>query len=187
MKLMLLLTLLTVSFSGLAQTFFPIKEQGFEIRHENALEHLEQLLLSPAEVLQIFEPSGGTITNRKVTGNQITFTATKKIAFISKSVFVKGTLDSEFSKEICQNGELGFKATFDLAGSDGIVYDSIDGLIAEMCLKEVNPSLVKGRVAGRLIKGRDYSRMLGGSIREVIEAQVPAFIRALDNGVKKRQ
>jgi hypothetical protein len=54
-------------------------------------------------------------------------------------------------------------------------------------LKEVNPSLVKGRVAGRLIKGRDYSRMLGGSIREVIEAQVPAFIRALDNGVKKRQ
>ena len=74
-----------------------------------------------------------------------------------------------------------------MAGSDGIVYDSIDGLIAEVCLKEVNPSLVKGRVAGRLIKGRDYSRMLGGSIREVIEAQVPAFIRALDNGVKKRQ
>ena len=187
MKYLAIFTLLMISFSSFAVTHFPIKEQSFEIRGENALEHLEQLLLSPAEVLEIFEPQGGTISNRKVTGNQITFTATKKIAFISKSVFVKGTLDSEFSSENCLNGEVGFKATFDLAGSDGIVYDSIDGLIAEVCLKEVNPSFVKGRVSGRLIKGNDYSRMLGGSIREVIEAQVPAFIRALDSGVKKRQ
>lgn len=187
MKLMLLSALLMVSFSGFAQTHFPIKERSFEIHGKNALDHLEQLLLSPAEILDIFEPEGAAISNRKVIGNQITFTATKKIAFISKSVFVKGTLDSEFSNGICPTGEVGYQATFDLAGSDGIVYDSIDGLIAEVCLKEIKNSLVKGRLSGRLIKGNDYSRMLGGSIREVIEAQVPAFIRALHSGVKKRQ
>lgn len=187
MKLWAFLSLITFSFASLAQTHFPIKEQSFEIRGSDALHHLEQLLLSPVEVLEIFEPQGGAITNRKVIGNQITFTATKKIAFISKSVFVKGTLDSEFSKDICPTGEVGFKTTFDLAGSDGIVYDSIDGLVAEVCLKEINSSFVRGRLSGHLIKGNNYSRMLGGSIREVIEAQIPAFIRAMESGVRKRQ
>jgi hypothetical protein len=187
MKCLVIFSLLIFSYASFAATHFPIKEKNFEIRGADALQHLEQLLLSPSEVLNIFEPEGGEISNRQVTGNQITFTATKKVAFISKSVFVKGTLDSEFSDEICHDGEIGFKATFDLAGSDDLVFDSIDGLIAEVCLKEMNKSFVKGRVSGRLIKGHNYSRMLGGSIREVIAEQVPAFIRALEMGVKKRR
>jgi len=179
--------LILTSFSALARQYVPIEARTFEIRGTDALLHLEDSIQSPGEILEIFQPAGGEISRRVVRGNEISFVATKRILFLSKSVRVHGILDSQIRPDICPSGEVGHQAIFDLSNSDAILSDSYSVLETNICLKELTPTVVRGRVMGRLYLGNNYSRTLGPSIRDVVEAQVPAFIKALESSVQKRQ
>jgi hypothetical protein len=68
---------------------------------------LDDILKYPEGVLKRFKPEGATITNKRVSQNRISFNATKTIMFISKTVMVQGTLDSNENNRGCAANESG--------------------------------------------------------------------------------
>jgi hypothetical protein len=151
----------------------------------NPLSKLEQVLLYPENLLKRFEPMGATITNKRVSQNVISFTATKTKLFISKSVYVNGIFESSENKKSCLSGEVGFNLRMHFETSDSLVTDNVEELQAILCLKgESSSSQLNGTVRSKIVLGKNYSSLLGPKIVGLIQEQVNPLIYAITEELK---
>ena len=183
MILLFILTIFTTStFAGKSIDLAPI---SFQISSDNILSKLEKTLLYPENLLKRFEPVGASITNKRVSQNVISFTATKTKLFISKSVYVNGIFESSENKKSCSNGEVGFSLRMHLETSDVLVTDNVVELQAILCLKGENLSQkLNGTVRSKIVLGKNYSMILGAKIVDLIKEQVNPLIYALTEEIK---
>jgi hypothetical protein len=186
MKKLFLLSLLFCC-NLFAQDFFPIPATSFTIKSTNVEEKFNQTLTYPENLLKRFNPEGAVISNKTVSGNTIQFKATKTIAIITKSVKVVGVLDSSELKKGCAANEKGYLLTLNLDGSDREVIENIDRLEAAVCADFSNSSQMNAKVTGKIVKGSNFTMLIGGVVKGVIEAQVNPLIKALTNEIKSMQ
>lgn len=155
-----------------------------QVSTNNALSKIEQTLLYPENLLKRFEPVGATITNKRVSQNVISFTATKTKLFISKSVYVNGIFEASENKKSCPNGEFGFNLRMHFETSDALVTDNVEELQAILCLKGESSSQLNGNVRSKIVLGKNYSSLLGPKIVGLIQEQVNPLINAITEEIK---
>ena len=181
---MLLPLALLISFQSYAEEFFPIPASKFQIKSDRVEEKLEMTLKYPEKLLKRFQPQGAKISEKSVSGSNIRFKATKTVAFISKTVSVNGVLDTIEDNRGCAAREQGYTVTLTLDGSDAIVSDNIDRLEAKLCTTYPCPSMMNATVSGKIVKGPNYSNLVGGVAKDIIEAQMVPLIKALNEEIQ---
>lgn len=188
-KQILFLSLLVLSTLPMARAeeFFVVPEKKFSLVAENVEGKIEDLLQNPEPVLKRFRPAGAKITEKNVSGNRINFKANKTVMFITKTVYVNGVLDVVSDNLGCLKNQKGYLATFDLLGSDGLVYDNIDRIEARACITIKNGKNADISVKAKLFKAANYSSTLGGIVKGLIEAQVDPLFLALTEEVRARK
>jgi hypothetical protein len=186
MKKLLALTML-ISLNSYAEDFFPIPVSKFQIKSDRVEEKLETTLKYPEKLLKRFQPQGAKISDKQVSNNTIRFKATKSVALFTKTVNVNGVLDSEEDNKGCKANEQGYNIVLNLDGSDGLVSDNIDRLEAKLCATYPGPSAMNATVSGKIIKGNNYSSLVGGVAKDIIQAQVAPLIKALTEEIQSMQ
>lgn len=188
MKKTIFMALLMVTVTNVFadSDFFTVTPVKFQINATDAKDKLDDILKYPEGVLKRFKPEGATITNKRVSQNRISFNATKTIMFISKTVMVQGTLDSNENNRGCAANESGYDVKLELDGSDAIVLDNIDRLEIKLCVKDNNNS-ISGVVKPFIYKGRDYSSTTGSIAKGIIEAQVNPLLKALNDEIASKK
>ncbi len=156
----------------------------FEWNATSVLDKFTDTLKYPEGILNRYEPVGAVITNKKVSSNSISFTATKTKLLISKSIQLNGILTSEVSKKSCSVGQVGYFLKMRFDGSDSLVTDNIEELKAVICLSPLSPDKVKGRIQSQIILGKNYSSLLGPKIVSLVKDQVPQILLALTEEIK---
>jgi hypothetical protein len=181
-----LAALLLVSFNLMAQDYSPIPRRNFQIRTTGVEEKLQRAFTYPEGILKRFQPqgAGATISNKRVSRNTIQFEATKRIAFLSKTVFVQAQLDAEQDNRGCGPQEKGYSLRMSFDGSDSVVNDNVDRLESKICTKLGPNSTLSGYVQGKIFKGYSPSMLLEGLAAEMIVAQVDALLKAIVDEVQ---
>jgi hypothetical protein len=169
-----------------AEDFFTVPSIQFNAKATNAMSKLEDTLKYPESLLKRYKPAGATISNKRVSGNNITFNATKSFAFISKTVVVHGVLDSIEDGGSCAKGETGFNITFNFDGSDALVTENIDRIEAKICAKEAN-NQVSGLIKSKIYIGTNYSSTFGPIAKGIIEAQINPLATALTEEIQVKK
>lgn len=172
------------SQQAIAEESFPIPTTKFQIKSAGVEEKLEMSLKYPEKLLKRFVPEGAKISNKRVSGNTISFNATKTVAFISKTVAVNGVLDTNFDNRGCAANEQGYTIILNLDGSDAIVSENIDRLEAKLCTSYPNAALMNASINGKIVKGNMYSNLVGGVAKDIISAQVNPLIKALTEEIQ---
>ncbi len=183
MKTIYFLTLLLFVFGTSAAEVFTIKPFAISIQAPNVMKKIEVAIENPEGVLRRYTPVGGKIKNKEVSRNQVSFDMTKKVLILNTTFSVKITIDIKANDKICPNDQTGYVYAADLAGSDGIVYDNIDSLKFQICIKPVSSTEVTANVSGVLVKGRGYTEPVGSIAKNTIEDQVDPFVEAIKEEV----
>jgi hypothetical protein len=183
MKTIVLIFISLFSFYSLADDFFPVTSIIFEIATPHPLEKLEMTLKYPEGLLQKFKPEGAKVTKKNVSINNVSFNATKSYLLVSQTIFVTGAFDSNESSAGCLKSEKGFDINFTFEGSDSLVENNIDRIEVKLCVKEINQNLISGSVKGKIVKGKNYSSIIGPFVKGIIEAQINPLLKALHDDV----
>jgi hypothetical protein len=170
----------TLAFANEELNLSPV---NFQINAEDALVKFEQILLNPENFLLRFRPVGAQISNKKVSQNVISFIATKKILFISKSVYVNGILDNSTDKVSCENNDLGYSLNMRFDSSDHLVTDNVEELQARICVHPISNSKFKATVLPKIILGNHYSKPLGPFAVNLIKDQIAPLLKALSEEI----
>lgn len=184
-KTLLLLTLIPF-FQLQAAATFPVPTVNFEVRSERALEKLREVSLNPKEFLINFNPEGATISGKRIYQNKVEFYATKKVLIISKTVFIKGTIEVEENDSLCPGATRGFLGTLDFAGSDELVTDNFDKMELVICATEKQSNHVVTSVKGKILIGNNYNSVIGAIAREIINQQVNPLVKAIKLTIAKK-
>lgn len=174
MKLFLLLLVLSPSvFANVALS--PI---NFQVSASNALSKFDQAVHNPEGLLRRYRPAGVKISRKSVAGNEISFTATKTVLVISKSVYVHGILETRDTGRGCYNLRMHFEA------SDALVTNNVEEMQATICVREESDSKLSGVVRAQIVTGPRYSRTLGPMAINLIKDQVQPILSALTEEMK---
>ncbi len=184
MNIILLFLVLLLSSSAFAQRSVSLSPIRIEISAENVLSKFEEAVLNPEDVLRRYRPSGFKVTNKRVARNEISFTATKTVLFVTKSLYVHGLLDSSETRSGCSRGEKGYNLNMRFDSSDHLVTDNVDELQALVCLSEESDSKISGQIHSQIILGSKYSKPLGPFAVSLIKDQVSPLISALTEEIK---
>ncbi len=152
---------------------------SFEIKSENVFEKIQEVALNPELFLSNYNPAGAKVRGKKVNNAEIQFYATKTVLFITQTVFIKGTVSSEESDNLCSKNEKGYLATMDFSGSDGVIYDNFEKIEVAICATEKSSNLLTASVKGRIFKGNNYNSITGAFVKEMINQQVKPLIEAI--------
>ena len=167
-----------------AEEFFTVAPIKFQIESAQVDERLEQTLKYPEGLLGRFKAEGAKMTDKKVSNNSMSFFATKKVLFISKTVFVNGVLDVSEDLKSCDKNQTGHRVVLNLDGSDELVTDNVDRLEAVICTQTLNGKKLTGTVKGKIYKGQNYSSMMGPVAKGIIEDQLNPILKALTEEVQ---
>lgn len=164
------------AFADQSVTLSPIV---LEVNAADVSSKLEQTLLFPERMLMRYQPVGAKISNKRVLKNEIEFTATKKVLFLSKSVHVGGILESRVDLQACKSEDLGYSLKMRLDSSDAVVSDNVEELEATICLNLKSDSSLIGEVRPKVILGKKYSKTFGPIAVKLIKEQVSPLLTAL--------
>jgi hypothetical protein len=167
--------------------YFAIAPINFTLNTPNAHEKLLNTIRNPEGLLKKYKPEGAILTKKSVSHNEIKFYATKKIAFISKTVLVRGIVDSEENVSGCKSNETAYKLKLSLEGSDGIVVDNIDRMEGILCTYDKSKTIITGTMYPKIYKGQDYTNTIGSIAEGIIEAQINPIIKALAEDVQSQK
>lgn len=167
-----------------AEDFFTVAPIKFQIESSNVVERLEQTLKYPEGLLGRFKAEGAKMSEKKVSNNSMSFLATKKVLFISKTVLVNGVLDVSEDLKSCDKNHTGHKLVLNLDGSDDLVTDNVDRLEAVICTQSLNGKKLTGSIKGRIYKGHNYSSLVGPVAKGIIEDQLNPLLKALTEEVQ---
>lgn len=179
MKTITTLLLLMVTPSVFANQSIMLTPISIHINAEDALLKLEQTILYPEALLNRYGPVGAKISNKHVSQNVISFTATKAKFLFSKSVFVKGVLATNADSGSCAKGIVGYKLNMNFDFSDDLVKNNVEELQAIICVHAETQSKLTGIVSAKIVIGDRYSSMLGPKAVNLIKAQVSPLLQAL--------
>ena len=182
-KMMIFLMLLVAPsvFANQSVTLLPI---SLEVSADDVLAKFEQTILSPEAMLTRFRPVGAIISHKRVSQNVINFVATKKVLFISKSVYVNGVLESSEDKGACSKEDVGYSLKMHFDSSDALVTNNVEELEAIICLHSKSATKLIGIVRSRIILGNNYSKTLGPIAINLIKEQVSPLLNALTEEIK---
>ena len=187
-KFLLLSALAVLSSSSFAgEGFLVLPSSSFEIKSENALQKLDDVVRAPELILRRFNPRGAKIKNKQVSQSQIQFLATKTYLMISKTVFVHGVLDLDNSNSCRSKKQMGYLASMDFAGSSGLLTDNIEKLEVLICVTEVANNDLNVVVNPKMIKGNNYSDLIGGVVKSLLTDQVNPLIDAIREEMASRK
>lgn len=157
---------------------------NFEIKTQRGLEKIENVLLSPENLLKIFRPAGALVTNYSVSQGQFQFKAKKTVFLITKTVFVHAVFDVERSSACSSKLDTGYLAKMDFANSDDLITDNIEKYEALICVREKTVGILNIQVKARLFKSRNYNSVVGPIISDMIAAQTKPLVDAISSEVK---
>jgi hypothetical protein len=179
--LMSVVMLFTVTAFGQSVPLSPV---NFQISADHALSKFEEAISHPEDVLRRFRPAGVRVSNKQVSSNEISFTATKTVLVISKSVYVHGVFESNEVIRGCTRSENGYLLRMHFESSSRLVTDNVQELRALVCLREVSSSKISGQVRAQIIKGSRYSTTLGPMAINLIRDQVSPLLSALNEEIR---
>lgn len=184
MKIYLTSLVLLLSLNiALAADYIDLPQAQFEAQAEDIQERVGAIIANPEPILVRYKPVGIKIANKKVSGNTISFMATKTVIGISKTVLFNGTLDiNESDSSINQRC---FKAVLDFAGSGALIYENIEELHMSICTVEKAPNHLSAIAKIRLLKGRNYGGVISGIAKSLIEDQVKPIITSIKEEIEK--
>lgn len=183
MKTILMFVVLSISTTAFGQSI-PIAPVSFQISADHALSKFDQAISHPEDVLRRFRPAGVKVSNRNVSHNEISFTATKTVLVVSKSVYVHGVFESNEVSRGCSRNEKGYLLRMHFEGSSRLVTDNVQELRALVCLRENSVSKISGQVRAQIIKGSRYSGTLGPMAVSLIKDQVDPLLNALTEEIR---
>jgi hypothetical protein len=183
MKALLLLALLSSSFAFARQgvTMAPI---NFQVSTDHGLSKFDQVISNPERILRRYRPEGVRVSNKNVSRNEISFTATKTVFMISKSVYVHGVLETGDDNRSCSNNETGYRLRMHFESSDHLVTNNVDELRALICVRELSAFKIAGQIRPQIILGERYSKTLGPMAINLIKDQVSPMLTALTEEIK---
>lgn len=168
-------------FAGQSVSLAPI---NFKVSAAHALSKFEQVVLRPENLLRRYRPVGVKISNKQVAGNEVSFTATKTVLFVSKSIYVHGIFESNEVARGCARGEVGYSLMMHFESSHHLVTDNVDRLQALICLREETDSKISGQIRSQINLGSRYSRTLGPIAVNLIKDQVQPLLSALTEEIR---
>lgn len=183
MKIILFAAVMSVSVTAFGQSV-SLAPINFQISASHALSKFEDAISHPEDVLRRFRPAGVRVSNKYISRNEITFTATKTVLVVSKSVNVRGVFDSQEVGRGCAASEKGYMLSMHFQGSDRLVTDNVREMRALVCLRENSNSNISGKVRAQIIKGSRYSSTLGPMAINLIRDQVSPLISALTEEIR---
>lgn len=183
-KILMVAILSLSSFSAFARQSITLPTVSFQVNADYAMTKFNQVISNPEKVLKRFRPAGVKVSNKRVAGNEISFTAVKTVLLITKSVYVHGVLDISEVGRGCGKLERAYSLKMYFESSDSLVTDNVDELRAVLCLSEDSDSKVSGQIKPVLIKGERYSNTLGPIAVNLIKAQVSPILTALTEEIK---
>lgn len=186
MKKLLFLALVATT-NLYAEEFFTVAPIKFQIESAKVEERLEQTLKYPEGLLGRFKAEGAKMSEKKVSNNSLSFMATKKVLFITKTVFVNGVLDVSEDSKSCDKTQTGYRIVLNLDGSDELVTDNVDHLEAVICTQTLNGKNLTGTVRGKIYKGQNYSSVMGPIAKGIIEDQLNPILKALTEEVQSEK
>lgn len=157
---------------------------SFQVSADYAMTKFDQVISNPEKVLRRYRPAGVKVSNKRVAGNEISFTAIKTVLLITKSVYVHGVLEISEVGRGCAKLERAYSLKMYFESSDRLVTDNVDELRAVLCLREDTDAKVSGQIKPVLIKGERYSNTLGPIAVNLIKAQVSPILNALTEEIK---
>lgn len=157
---------------------------SFELKTANGMDKIESVLLNPESLLRRYRPVGAKITNKSVDRNQFQFNAEKTVFLITENVFIHSYFNVTRDNTCATKGDTGYVAKMDFSGSDKMITDNIEKYEAQICARELSEGKVNVQVKARLIRGNDYSSIIGPIISDMIAAQNSAFIEAISHEIK---
>jgi hypothetical protein len=184
MNIVLLSLILFLSTHAFARQSIALSPINFEISAAHALSKFDQVVQNPEDILRRFRPVGVKIINKRVSQNQISFTAIKTVLVISKSVYVHGILESSEVSRGCSEDRKGYALKMRFDSSDQLVTDNVDELRALICLREESNSKISGQIRSQIITGNRYSRTIGPLAVNLIKDQVNPLLSALTEEIK---
>ncbi len=184
MKTILLPLVLLVSTSAFARQSIGLPPINFQVSAQNALSKFDQVVHDPENILKRYKPVGVRITNKRVSHNEISFTAIKTVLFISKSVYVHGVLETREVSTGCTRDEKAYSLKMRFDSSDQLVTNNVDELRATLCIREVSESSIAGQIKPLLIKGERYSSTLGPIAVNLIKDQVQPLLNAVTEEIR---
>jgi hypothetical protein len=175
-----------ISFMGLffitlniwASDTFEVPSFEVEMKASDIMNKIDDAIKNPEGVLNRYNPIGGTVKNKVVNHNEVSFVMTKKVVIISKTFKVHFTVDINEQKG-CPLSQKGFLYTVNLDGSDSLVLDNIDRLEFTICIKQNSANSVTAIVSGSIYKGSGYSEPIGSIAKNTIQDQVDPFVAAI--------
>jgi hypothetical protein len=184
MKKMMIFSMLLVTLSVFANQSIELSPISFQVSADNALSKFEQTVLYPEGLLTRFWPVGANISDKRVSQNVISFVATKKVLFISKSVYVNGVLESIEDSQACAKEDMGYGLKMHFDSSDDLITNNVEGIEAIICLHSQSNTELVGNVRSRIIIGNNYSKILGPIAINLIKKQVSPLLNALTEEIK---
>lgn len=157
---------------------------NFQVSTDNGMSKLDQVVSNPERILRRYQPVGVKISNKRVSRNEISFTATKTVLLISKSVYVHGVLETGDDTRSCSQNESGYRLRMHFSSSDSLVTNNVDELRAVLCVREVNAFKIAGQIRPQIILGERYSRTLGPIAINLIKDQVSPMLDAVTSEIK---
>ncbi len=173
-----MLLVLSLSYSAFAGQSVQLAPINFQVSASDALSKFEQVVSQPENLLRRYKPVGVKISNKQVAGNEVSFTATKTVLFVSKSLNVHGIFESREVSRGC------YRMTMHFDSSHHLVTDNVDHLQASICLREESTSKISGVIRSQIILGSRYSRTLGPIAVNLIKDQVQPLLSALTEEIR---
>ncbi len=180
----ILIVVLSLSTSAFARQSIGLAPVSFQVSTDHVLSKFDQVISNPESVLKRYRPVGVRVTNKRVAGNEISFTAIKTVLLISKSVYVHGILETREVGRGCGRSERAYSLKMRFESSDRLVTDNVDELRALLCLRENSDTNVSGQIRPELITGDRYSRTLGPLAINLIKDQVSPLLNALTEEIR---
>ena len=154
----------------------------FELNAENVYARIDEAVKNPEGILNNYQPSGISIKDKQINGNQIQFMATKSVLGISRTVFYKGVLDIN---EIAGTPtDRCFQADLDFTGSGELIINNVQKLELVLCVSEKSTDHLAGTVKPKLFKGNDFGGLLGNVAKNLVIDQIDPMIAAVKQEVE---
>jgi hypothetical protein len=184
-KSLLTLTFILFSMQSFAVDSIALPNKSFDINTENAIRKLEDTIKDPHGILIRFVPAGVSVKNKSINNDQIDIVASKTVMMMTKTVHIKGALDvipaqTKSANEICYNIKM------DFAGSDQMVTDNIDQLSMLFCATKINEGKLKVNVVSKIIKGANYSSLLGSVTSGIVQDQLQPIVIAVQKSIESQ-
>jgi len=184
-KLITLIVLFLLNQLFAAETI-TIEPAQFEIQTMNGLDKLDYTLKNPESLLTRFQPEGAQISKKYVSKNVVSFFGTKSWLGLSRSIFVKGSLDSNLNSLGCNETQLRYDVTFNFEGSDGLVADNYEMIKIKICASETSSKNLTLKIYPSLVQSENYSNFTGSYVKRIIQAQINPIIKAINQEITSR-